>query len=244
MPTRTITNTTDTTETTDTGTSINLSKVMPRTLEQCEADVEAGLRSFVKAGRALDEIKTGELYKDRYGMGATWEKYCKTRWNMSKPQADRLSKSARVFAVLEDSKRVPIGILPETESVTRPLNQLPSRMVPEAWNAAVQRAGSNRPTANDVQYAVDQIKEAQDKTRDEAAKIKRYEADKKKTQPQSSAPYQEFAEQASAVVLVIIQQTREESSKAKEADQKWFDEIIKNLKRAKELIGAAIPTQA
>jgi hypothetical protein len=52
----------------------------------------------------------------------------------------RLINSARIIAVLKDSQEVPIGTLPKTESVTRPLNQLGRAQIPVAWNEVVETA--------------------------------------------------------------------------------------------------------
>jgi hypothetical protein len=234
-----------------TTTSLNvLPTPMPRTLEQCEAVIDAGLRGFVEAGRALDEIKTNELYKDRV-MAATWKTYCKERWSMTSAQADRLINSARVIALLEDSQKVPIGTLPDTESVSRPLNQLPRGKIADAWNESVEIAksrGLEKPTADIVQRVVDTLKNDQDDARRQAQKAKRIQRENKSAktsaqqQPKQATPnirngkYKEFAVKLKGSLEEMIVNTAKVQGDADKADQEWFESIIQYLRQLQGLV--------
>ena len=63
----------------------------------------------------------------------TFEEYCSAKWGFSKTQANRLVQSAAIVAEL-----TPIGVIPQTESQTRPLTKLKDpEQQREAWKKAV-----------------------------------------------------------------------------------------------------------
>ena len=117
-------------------------------LESLETIIEGGLRTFVEVGSALSDIRDNRLYRASHG---TFEEYCRERWGMQRAHAYRLIDAAQVSVNLS-----PIGDIPKTESVARPLVSLPPEQQREAWTEAIQKAESkSRPvTAQDVTDAV------------------------------------------------------------------------------------------
>jgi hypothetical protein len=69
-----------------------------RTLQQLEAVIESGLRTFVEVGVALMEIRERRLYREQ-GF-TTFEDYCLERWKMSRPRAYQLMEAAYVVGNL------------------------------------------------------------------------------------------------------------------------------------------------
>ena len=70
-------------------------------LNALERDIELGLKTFIKVGNALLEIRDGWLYRATH---ATFEEYCIERWGFKKSQAYRLIDAAEVVRHLS-----PIG---------------------------------------------------------------------------------------------------------------------------------------
>lgn len=96
--------------------------------------IRKGLKTFIDVGNALMAIRDGRLYRVEY---ATFEEYCKQKWDMSRNYADRLIGAADVAEDL-----MPIGVkLPTSESVLRPLTNLE----PEARREVFQRAATTAP---------------------------------------------------------------------------------------------------
>lgn len=82
-----------------------------------EGIIEGGLQTFVEVGSALMEIRNSRLYRASH---ATFEDYCRQRWGMSRIHAHRMIEAETVATHL-----LPIGNIPATESVARPLASLP-----------------------------------------------------------------------------------------------------------------------
>jgi hypothetical protein len=70
-----------------------LSAAEKQMLENDEQQVQRHLESFAPAGHALREIRDKRLYRVEH---ATFEDYCRKRWEMSKTQANRLIAAAQV----------------------------------------------------------------------------------------------------------------------------------------------------
>src|SRR5260221_9150040 len=119
-------------------------------LEKCEAVIERGLQTFVEVGNALLEIRDSRLYRHEF---ATFEDYCRDQWQMSRRHVNRLIASAEVAGNLG-----PIGPIPQSESQIRPLTGLETEEQREAWNQAVNDSSNGKPTAKDVEAAVDRLK--------------------------------------------------------------------------------------
>ncbi len=131
---------------------LELSVQESQTLEQCEAVIERGLRTFVDVGNALLEIRDGRLYRGEY---KNFTAYCQERWGFVRQQADRLIGASQVVQNL-----TPIGVvLPEVESQARPLTRLEPEQQREVWTQVVEEANrtNGKITGGKVQAVVDQI---------------------------------------------------------------------------------------
>jgi len=96
-------------------------------------------RPTEKRPEALAEIRDAKLYRIEH---KTFEEYCRTKWNFTKTQANRLIGAAQVTENL-----TPMGVKPNTESQARPLTKLPPDKQPEAWSKAA--------TEQDIQHCID-----------------------------------------------------------------------------------------
>jgi hypothetical protein len=116
-------------------------------LDELEAVVERGQRTFIEVGEALRQIRDERLYRASHG---TFELYIKDRWQMSRPSAYRLISSAQVVAGLSSTEDIP-------ERAVRPL----VRVAPERRQAVVAQAralaGDKPVTSRHVEMAVAEI---------------------------------------------------------------------------------------
>lgn len=136
-------------------------------LDEREAIIEGGLKTFVEVGEALLYIRDNALYQTAAGF-KTFELYCKDRWQMNRNHAYRMMDAAKAVSNLS-----PIGDIPKTESQARPLTKLETpEQQQEAWQVAVE-ASNGKPTAKHVEAAVEQIQERQEESKS-AAKPARY----------------------------------------------------------------------
>lgn len=121
-----------------------------RELRRLETTIERGAQAFIEAGQALAEIRDRLLYRER-GY-ATFEDYCRKRWQMSRHRAYELMGAAGVVANLSGN---PDTALPHNASVATelvPLRDEPEAMR-EAWTEAVEQHGET-PTAEQVRAIV------------------------------------------------------------------------------------------
>jgi len=114
-----------------------------RRLEQCEAVIERGLKTFVDVGNALLEIRDNRLYRSDY---STFEDYCRERWGWTRNYANKIILSAEVVSNLGTI----VPILPATESQARPLTSLQPEQQREAWQYVVDNAPATGITAEQV----------------------------------------------------------------------------------------------
>ena len=122
-------------------------------LTQLETEIGEGLKTFMKVGSALLEIRDTRLYRLNYG---TFEEYCQERWGMSRSYAHRTIEAAQTVGNL-----LPIGnILPATESQVRPLTQLAPEDQAIVWQRATETATNGRVTAAHVQSVKDEYEKA------------------------------------------------------------------------------------
>ncbi len=120
-------------------------------LEEYQAVIDNGLKTFVAVGMALLAVRDLRLYREDYG---TFEEYCQGRCGIERAHAYRLMDSAQVVNNLS-----PIGDkLPINEAQARPLTQLEPQRQIEVWQRAVDTAPDGRITAAHVQAVVDTYK--------------------------------------------------------------------------------------
>jgi hypothetical protein len=115
------------------------------TLEERIAPVVQG---FIEAGEALAEIRADRLYRATH---ATFEDYCRERWDFSKVRATQLITASVVTTVTTKAG----DPAPASERVAReraPLRTEPTNLR-EAWHEAVEQHG-DKPTAAAVREVV------------------------------------------------------------------------------------------
>lgn len=128
-----------------------------RRLEQHEATIEQGLRSFVDVGHALLSIRTDRLYTD---VDETFEGYCKKRWGFAKSRAYQLIDAAKVVDVISTMVETPA---PDNERQARILASVPTeQQQATVWAKVVETApkdadGAPKITAAFVQRVADEI---------------------------------------------------------------------------------------
>lgn len=147
-----------------------LSDAEKRERDRCEAIIAKGWETFLAVGYALATIRNKRLYRDRH---ATFEDYCRQKWEFSKSHANRLIEAAVVAAIL-----TPIGVKPTSESQLRPLVDLPPQRIPDAWKKAQELAGGKEITAKVVRQAAEQFKPLPTLPVDSTPKKKRPPQDK------------------------------------------------------------------
>ncbi len=121
-----------------------------RDLLRLERKVE---RAFFEAGLSLREIRDRRLYRSTY---ATFEEYCKERFNFTRQAANYLIAGASVFETLTTNG---CQILPTAERQVRPITSLDESEQVEAWSTAVAEAGERVPSSRIVKEVVQRIKE-------------------------------------------------------------------------------------
>lgn len=72
-------------------------------LEQCEALIERGMKTFVQVGEALAAIRDSRLYRSTH---PTFEAYCKERWGFSRIQAHRLIEASETVTALPMGNKI------------------------------------------------------------------------------------------------------------------------------------------
>src|SRR5690349_7927128 len=103
-------------------------------LAELEATIE---RSANEVGKALLEIRDRRLYREEF---ASFEIYCRERWQVGDRHARRLIASAEAIENIR-----PKGPIPTYETVVRPLTGLQPEEQREAWKLAT--AVSSEPSA-------------------------------------------------------------------------------------------------
>lgn len=111
-------------------------------LISCEQRIERGLKSFLDVGSALAEIRDSRLYRQTH---ATFEDYCRERWNLSRPRAYEMIGAAEVVSAIADTELPP----PSNEGQARALRSVPEPDRADVWREATERTGG-KPTAKVV----------------------------------------------------------------------------------------------
>lgn len=102
-------------------------------LDDCEATIERGLKTFVEVGSALAMIRDNRLYRAEH---ATFEAYCAERWGFTDRRARQLIDAAAIGTM------VPV----ESERQARELARVPEAERAEVWQQTVERT-DGKPTA-------------------------------------------------------------------------------------------------
>lgn len=103
-----------------------------RRFKECEKIIQRGLATFYEVGNALADIRGSRLYRISY---ATFEDYCRERWQMSRFYAHRLIDAAQVVENL-----LPIGNIPSSEAQARELASYESEVQKAVWHVALSTA--------------------------------------------------------------------------------------------------------
>ena len=120
-------------------------------LDELETVIRRGLQSFIEAGEALTEVRDSRLYRHTY---ATFEEYCRDRWNISD------SRARQLVAAAETVTTVTVAGLPAPSNEAQARELAPLREEPEKLRAAwaeANRATGGKPTAAAVRQAREQI---------------------------------------------------------------------------------------
>jgi len=134
-------------------------------LTTLEFAIEKNLRFFFEVGIALMRIRDRRLYRAEY---ATFEEYCRKKWDMGRAHACRLIDSAGVMKALspmgdKGPSGEPLGaangqcgipLLPQNERQVRPLLQLNVSDRSEVWENVIRTAPGGKVTARLVTDAV------------------------------------------------------------------------------------------
>jgi len=117
------------------------------TLRNCERVLARGVETFREVGEALAQIRDEQLFRATHD---SFKAYCKDKWDFSDSRARQLIGGAKKAKLVESVTRV----TPSDEKRTRPLNRLPESEQPKVWLDAVEMAGGNQPTVEQVEQAV------------------------------------------------------------------------------------------
>ena len=173
-------------------------------LEKLESVIQRNLQSVYEVGRALMEIRDNRLYEKVRGI-ATFETYCKTRWDFSRQRAYQLIESVEV----KDNLSTPVDI---TEFQIRPLARLEPEQQREAWQQAVDTAPDGKVTAAHVRKVVNEMKQKEDGT--------------KETQQQEATEARQFVTMA----ISQLERIRKDDPCREKELTRIFNWIIKNRK--------------
>ena len=69
-------------------------------LKGLEEKIDAGKRTFMEVGLALEEIRTSRLYRAEF---KTFQDYCETRWDFTRQRADQLMWAAGTVKALPEA---------------------------------------------------------------------------------------------------------------------------------------------
>ena len=111
-------------------------------LTACEKTIAEGMESFKSVGRALVEIRDSRLYRATH---ATFEDYCRERWNWSRRRAYQLIDAAVVLDTSPECEP-----LVHTERQARELAKVEPELRAEVLKAAAE---SGKVTAKSIREA-------------------------------------------------------------------------------------------
>jgi hypothetical protein len=123
-------------------------------LAQCEEVIRKGLKSFKEVFDALLPVYEQRLYRAEF---ATFEDYCRTKWDISARHANRLISAGGVVANLKSDQLVlsePVAI-PENEAQARPLAGLKAEEQVKAAQIVAKKPGKH--TTKDFVAAAEEV---------------------------------------------------------------------------------------
>lgn len=135
-----------------------------------EQVIERGFKVWQEVGEALLHIRDKRLYRAKY---ATFEDYCRERWNMQRRHAYRLIDASEVYNnVSHGTQNVPDfgddyeaeeayyrSRLPQNERQARPLAELAPEEQQLVWQVVQNTAPAGKVTAAHVKSVVNVLKE-------------------------------------------------------------------------------------
>src|SRR5689334_2763035 len=71
-------------------------------LGQLERIIERGITEFISVGKALAEVRSSRLYRERY---STFEAFCRERFALARSSVDGLIRSTQTALLLVSAKR-------------------------------------------------------------------------------------------------------------------------------------------
>jgi hypothetical protein len=120
-------------------------------LDELEAEIRAGIKTFYTVGAALREIRDSRLYREVF---STFDEYIVEVWGFRKSRAyqliDAADKTDDVSTICGDHP-------PENEAQVRELRFCSREMNQEAWKRAVETAPDTGVTARHVSSVVRQM---------------------------------------------------------------------------------------
>ena len=132
---------------------------IPALVEGIKKDLKDGLEAFYRAGCKLlnlrEEFKTLKP-QERKDLGGFAE-FCQRQTGISRPMYGHLTRS--VVAVDNLKTATKVALFPTHETQVRPLTKFNKDPETQAivWNKAVDLAGGNQPTEEDVKAAIDRV---------------------------------------------------------------------------------------
>ncbi|MBA3868603.1 MAG: hypothetical protein H0X30_05580 [Anaerolineae bacterium] len=121
-------------------------------LAQLESVIEHGLKTFYEVGAALLTIRDKKLYKAHH---KTFEAYCQSRWDMSRPRSYQLMDAASVYSHLSTIVDTP----PTNERQARELAPLTPDEQGIVWSVVEQTAPGGSVTAAHIKSVVTVFRE-------------------------------------------------------------------------------------
>lgn len=123
-----------------------------KSLDQYEATITQGLKTYHEVGMALLAIRDQKLYRATH---ETFEAYCQTRWGFERRHAYRLMDAAEVAEHVSNWTQTP----PENEAQARLLTPLTPEAQRIVWAVVEQTAPAGKVTAAHVQSVVNVFQE-------------------------------------------------------------------------------------
>jgi hypothetical protein len=130
-------------------------------LHQLERIVETNFKGFLEAGKALSEIRSSRLYRERY---STFESYVRERWGLARSSADQLVRATGCAQMLLETTGAPDGDTPLPPNIAeitlRPISQLPDPdLQSQVWRLVSLASPDGKPTHTICAKVVRLIKE-------------------------------------------------------------------------------------